>query len=94
MTQRFDLLAPRKGTDGKTYFTKIGVAFPLKTQEGFSIQMEALPLPTLEDGVLRTTMIMMPPRDKEQQDVLPSPPPKRRPVAQNTAEELDDVIPF
>ena len=31
MAKRFDIVTPRKGRDGKTFWTKIGVAFENKT---------------------------------------------------------------
>lgn len=44
----------------KTRWTKIGVGFPLKNGEGFSILLDALPV----NGKL----VMMPPREREDGD--------------------------
>tara|TARA_R100001530_G_scaffold96628_5_gene67135 strand:+ start:278 stop:574 length:297 start_codon:yes stop_codon:yes gene_type:complete len=49
MADRYRLAVPRPGKDGKTYWTNIGVMFPLKGKDGFSIIFEALPIPSLND---------------------------------------------
>lgn len=51
MTQRYDILSGRADKDGKKRWTKIGVMFPSKQGEGFSIKLEALPLPNTEGEV-------------------------------------------
>jgi hypothetical protein len=68
MTDRMDLVATRSYTtrDGevKTAFTRIGVAFPIKS--GWSLSFEALPLPSLNDkGQIETRVLMMVPKDKK-----------------------------
>ena len=50
MADRYRLVVPRKDRDGKTWWTKVGVMWPLKGKDGFSITMEALPLMTLNDS--------------------------------------------
>lgn len=45
MVTRYDLLTSRPDNTGKNRYTKIGVMFPRKEGEGFSIKLEALPLP-------------------------------------------------
>lgn len=43
--ERFDILTGRDDEKtGKTYWTKIGAAFPAKGGDGFSIILDALPL--------------------------------------------------
>jgi hypothetical protein len=49
MADRYDLKVARQGKDGKTWWTKIGVMFPMKDRDGFSITLEALPLQTMND---------------------------------------------
>ena len=49
MAGRYDLKVARQGKDGKTYWTKIGVMFPMKERDGFNITLEALPLQTMND---------------------------------------------
>jgi hypothetical protein len=62
MSNRYDLVQPREGGD-KTYFTKIGVAFPMKNG-GFSIVFEALPVAGINrDGKIETRALLMEPRD-------------------------------
>lgn len=64
MTERLDIVAPRAGKDGRTYFTRIGVAFATKNG-GWSLSFEALPLPTMNDqGQIETRALLMPPREK------------------------------
>jgi hypothetical protein len=58
---RMDVLQPRKGKDDKTYYTKIGVAFPTKDGTGYMISFEALPMPG-PDGC---RVLMMPPREQD-----------------------------
>jgi hypothetical protein len=41
---RLDVLTARDGSDGKTYFTKIGAVFPNKSGEGYSGTLDALPV--------------------------------------------------
>ena len=49
MADRYDLKVARQGKDGKTYWTKIGVMFPMRERDGFNITLEALPLQTMND---------------------------------------------
>jgi hypothetical protein len=58
MADRYDILTFREGSDGKSYATKIGTAFPRKNgEDGFSIVFDALPL----DG----RAMMMPPKPRD-----------------------------
>jgi hypothetical protein len=43
MSAPFKVCAPRKGKDGKTYWTRIGAAFP-RDSGGMSVVLDALPL--------------------------------------------------
>jgi len=65
MTSRMDIVCPRDSGD-KTYFTKIGVAFPNKNGNGYTLVFEALPLPSLRDGKIETRALLMEPRDDRQ----------------------------
>jgi len=49
MADRYDLKVARQGRDGKTYWTKIGVMFPMRERDGFNISLEAFPLQTMND---------------------------------------------
>jgi len=61
MTKRFDLISPRPNKSGKTYWLKIGAAFPLD-KGGFSLIFDALPLPDAEG---RVSVLMKEPMDKD-----------------------------
>ncbi len=69
MTDRYDVLTARTYVDShgeeKVSFTRIGTAWPMKERDGFSITLEALPIPTLKDGKLETRILMMPPKPRE-----------------------------
>lgn len=42
--KRMDVLVVREGKDGgKAFFTRVGVAFPAKSGNGYSIFLDALP---------------------------------------------------
>lgn len=45
MTERLDALSVRE-SKGKSYFTKIGAAFPNRDGKGWSILLDAMPAPT------------------------------------------------
>lgn len=62
MATRYDLASGRKDKDGKTRWTKVGVMFPAKQGDGFSIKLEALPLPN-ETG--EVWLSAFPPRDRD-----------------------------
>lgn len=95
MAQRYDLVTAREGKDGKSFFTRIGVAFENRDGKGFSLSFEALPLPSIDrDGRLQTRVLMMVPRERD--DRAPArgsdrPPSRGR---EREAEELDDSVPF
>lgn len=42
--KHFEALVASKGKDGKNYWRRIGVAFPLKNKPGFSVKLELLPV--------------------------------------------------
>jgi hypothetical protein len=57
--QRLDALAVREDkAAGKTYFTKIGAAFPIKSGDGYQIVLDAIP--GSENGVYK--ILLKPPR--------------------------------
>jgi hypothetical protein len=57
--ERMDALTVRE-KDGKSYFTKCGVAFPAKQGEGWNVYLDALPV----NGQL----ILRPPKPRESKD--------------------------
>lgn len=87
---RLDALVARKGNDGKTRFTKIGVAFQNKTADGYSLILDALPLPDHE-GKCRVILIT----PKEKGDFNQSSHNQSKANGyQPQAEDLDSEIPF
>jgi hypothetical protein len=63
MSDRFDALAVRE-SNGKSYFTKIGVAFKSRTGNGYSLLLDAIPAPT--DGQFKILLMEPKPRDGQQ----------------------------
>lgn len=58
--ERLDALAVREN-NGKSYFTKIGAAFPNKDGKGFSVLLDAMPAPV--DGQFKIMLRTPLPRD-------------------------------
>lgn len=46
MSKRYDIAAPRKGKDDKTFWTRIGTAW--ENEKGIQLVFDALPLPDAE----------------------------------------------
>jgi hypothetical protein len=92
LTDRYDVLAARTYVDSngeeRSAFTRIGTAWRMKERDGYSITLEALPLPSLKDGKLETRILMMPPKPREDSE----PAPARQPARQ--AARVDEDIPF
>jgi len=80
--ERLDLLSGTKGKNGKTYWTKVGTAWPSKTGAGYTVYLDFLPMTRTEDG--KMMMILAPPRDKGDA------PPQR----QAASTDMNDDIPF
>jgi hypothetical protein len=72
----------KKDKDGKTRWTRIGVMFPSKQGEGFSIKLEALPLPNAEGEVWISAFV---PRENDRQGA---------PQQSGRNHDLDDEVPF
>lgn len=68
MTERLDAIVAREYTDRdgnkKSSFTKIGVAFAMRNG-GWSISLEALPLPTMGERGLETRLLLMVPKPRD-----------------------------
>lgn len=45
MADRYDIVTPRPGKDGKTFWLRIGSMFQSKDGNGYAIKLDALPLP-------------------------------------------------
>jgi hypothetical protein len=95
---RLDAMVAREWTDRdgntKTSWTKIGVAFPAKSGNGYSITFEALPIASLNrDGKLECRVLLrepLPPRD----DGGAAHEPRRATGSAFAAQDLDDDVPF
>lgn len=74
---------PRKRKDGKTFWMKVGAAWP-RDDGGFKIDLDALPIPDAEGKVM---LLVSPP--KEYEDVASGDQPAR-----GSHGEIDDEIPF
>lgn len=62
MTERLDALTVRE-SNGKSYWTRIGVAFPAKQGAGWSIMLDAMPAST--DGQYKIMLREPLPKDGE-----------------------------
>lgn len=106
MSQRYEAVAVRryeKDGEEKAAFTNIGVAWPMKDRDGYTVRLHAFPVP--EDGEF--VILLMPPKERDDQrqgsgrrDERPSQQAARsshqRPVAQapQFSRDMDDDIPF
>lgn len=86
MSKRLDICTPRKGTDGKTYWTRIGTAW--EGDKGIQLVFDALPI---TDGEGRCVANLFEPRPREdrQQGGQQTSGQSRG----NFADDLDDDIP-
>jgi hypothetical protein len=67
-SKRYDICAPRKGRDDKTFWTRIGTAF--EGDKGIQLIFDALPLPDAEG---RCVANLFEPRPKEGQQTTRQP---------------------
>lgn len=81
---RYDLCTGREDNKGVKRWQKVGVMFPSKEGDGFSIKLEALPLPNDKGEVWVSAFV---PRDKDEQ-------PARKAPARSSRRDDDDEIPF
>jgi hypothetical protein len=66
MGERYDAVAVRRyeqNGEEKSAFTNIGVAWPMKERDGYSLRLHCLPAP--EDG--EYVILLFPPKPKEEQ---------------------------
>jgi hypothetical protein len=83
MTTRFDVLSPRPGKDGKTYWLKVGAQFLSKDGQGWTIKLDALPLPDKEGNIWLSC------KEPRERDAASTPAPRG-----SLTDQLDDDIPF
>ena len=95
MVDRYDIICAVKGRNDKSYWTKIGVAFPSKKGSGFSIFLDYIPVGRNDDGKLQLLMAEPKPFDDDK--------PKRSrsrdddddaPRGKGKQADMDDDIPF
>jgi hypothetical protein len=60
MSERLDALTVRE-SNGKSYFTKVGAAFPNKDGKGYTVLLDAMPAPA--DGQFKIMLREPLPRD-------------------------------
>lgn len=60
MTTRLDALSARE-SNGKTYWTRVGVAFQSKDGTGWNVLLDAMPAPV--DGQFKITLMVPKPRE-------------------------------
>jgi hypothetical protein len=63
MSKRLDMMTPRPGAGGKTFWHRVGTAWEADGGK-ISLVFDSLPLPTMNDkGQLETRVLLMEPRD-------------------------------
>jgi hypothetical protein len=87
---RYDAVIIRKDKDGKTRYTKIGAAFPARDgRDGFSIVLDALPMPNAEGQAWISLFV---PKERDDAPKHARSTTGRQPAA--AREEMNDEIPF
>lgn len=98
MASRFDVMYAKE-SNGNTYWTKCGVAFPFKNnKEGYQLMLDAIPAPT--EGVYKFTLF--PPKENGGgSPKVETYTPRGRPTAETGTKSAfdsggmdDDTIPF
>ncbi len=104
MAERLDALVARKYTDRdgneKTSWTKIGAAFPME-RGGYSLTLEALPVPTMGDRGLETRVLLMVPKPREEDNQRGQRQERQQSYGEQSgghgggfSRDLDDEVPF
>ena len=95
MTERYDAMTARQYVDRngekKTAWTKIGTMWV--TAKGFRLNLDAMPVPSLNDkGEVETSIVMFPPKPRE--DAGGFSQPNRAPGAAPRDGGISDEVPF
>lgn len=69
MTNRLDALSARE-SNGKTYWTRVGVAFQSKDGTGWNVLLDAMPAPV--DGQYKIMLMVPKPRDGDSRQAAPN----------------------
>ena len=89
MVKVLDVVQPREGKDGKTYWQKLGVKF-VSDDGKESIKLDALPLPN-EKGEVWMNLFETEPKEEGATGVWDKPEDKAN---DTNSEEKEDEIPF
>ena len=87
MADRFDVVVPREGKDGKTRWLKIGAGFP--KGDRVHVVLDALPLPDKEGRVMLMLSPFVP-----KEGAAPSAAPQQSGGASGGFQDFADDIPF
>lgn len=88
---RLDAIAGVPGKDKqKTYWTKIGSAFPSKSGSGYTLFLDYLPLHRSEDG--KVVIVLSEPKERDDHRGGGRPQPQRQ--QQRGRNDMDDEMPF
>ncbi|MGN8023029.1 hypothetical protein ACTJJ7_20180 [Phyllobacterium sp. 22229] len=99
MSQRYEAVAVRtyeQNGEEKSAFTNIGVAWPMKDRDGFTLRLHCLPAPDRGEY----TILLFPPKPKEDQQQRREPDRKQGDYRSQSDggrsfnHDLDDEIPF
>lgn len=88
MATRFDICAPRKGKDDKTFWHRIGTAW--QGDKGIQLVFDSLPIPDSEG---RCVANLFEPRDNDRARSASNDRQQAQQRSQSTAEYLDDDLP-
>lgn len=82
MAERLDALTVRE-SNGKSYFTKVGAAFPNKDGKGWTVLLDAMPAPN--EGQFKIMLREPLPKDGQRGSSAP---------ARNDVDDDTDFVPF
>lgn len=91
MSNRFDICTPRKGTDGKTYWNRIGTAW--QNDKGIQLVFDALPIPDSE-GRCVANLFEPKARDDRERSAQGDRQQARSRAQEPVRDDLDDNIPW
>lgn len=92
MVDRYDALSVVEGRNGKKFWTKIGVAFPTRSGNGYSVFLDYVPVATNEDG--KIAIMLMEPKERDDRPSRDRDEPERRERGGKKQDPLEDDIPF
>lgn len=94
MSERLEALAVRRYKDGqgneKTAYTNIGVAWPMRDKEGYTLKLHAFPAPSEGEYVV----LLVPPKPKDDDRHQSRQASRQSAQAPSFSRDMDDDIPF